>query len=141
MTWSPLGTWKMVGSTETNYVKINFTDEDYTGSTSMENPKKGEIIDSIDGVVDTFKFYYTFKNGKLSASIYSVNITSSTDFSSDPYDYVIDFYYEASTDKYGLVLAECTYDSYYEDYACYSIYGEVTLDGEIVSYLAFEREE
>ena len=136
---SPLGTWKMVGSTETNYVNLTFTDEAYTGKASFEDAKMGEIVDCIDGVVDTFKFYYTLKNGQLSARLYQVNIKSSTDFSSDPLDYVIDFYYEATTGRYGLALYECTYDSYYEDFYCYAIYGEVTSDGDINSYMAFEK--
>lgn len=136
---SPVGTWKMVGSTETNYVNLTFTDNDYTGNSYLEGAKMGEIVDCIDGVVDTFKFYYVLNNGQLSARLYSVDIKSSTDFSKDPLDYAIDFYYEASTGRYGLALFECVYDEYYEDFMCYPIYGDVSSDGEINGYMPFEK--
>ena len=91
-------------------------------------------------MLNIFKKFFTKKRESqetdFTASVFEL---WSTDFSKDPLDYAIDFYYEASTGRYGVALYECVYDEYYEDFMCYAIYGDVSSDGEINGYMPFEK--
>lgn len=145
MALNPIGsTWGMEELEE--HVKIDFTDEEYSSST-VDNPiYKGIITD--DGYVDetttlgSFRaeFIYTYKNGQVKAQVTSIYFENNSDgWSTDPRDYSIEFYYEASTDRYGLFLAEAYYDSEYEGFIFSPLFGECDEDGLATSYSPFVR--
>ena len=138
---SPVGTWQMEGTTSSDPVIMTFTETEYTGkvSSGFEGAKIGTITDTIGDITDTFKFYYVFEAGQLYAKLYEVDIKSSNEWSKDPLDFGIEFYYEASSDRYGVCLYEATYDSSYEGIIYYSIYGVMSSDGYALEYAPFAR--
>ncbi|MGM9873484.1 MAG: hypothetical protein ACI31G_01000 [Bacilli bacterium] len=142
---NPIGTtWKMVGYED--HVTLNFTDADYTGTTSLENAKVGSIID--DGYQDDgtssgdlrVDFIYSYSGGKVTAKLTGIQFSNNSEgFPTDPTDYIIDFYYDAVNDQFGVFLCAWEYDSDYEDYFYDIIYGDIDDEGNISSYTAFAR--
>lgn len=142
---NPVGTtWKMIGYED--HVSLNFSDTDYTGTTSLANAKVGTILD--DGYQDDntssgslrIDFIYSFSGGKILAKLTNIQFSNNKDgFPTDPSDYIIDFYYDAANDHIGVFLCSWEYDSDYEDYIYGVIYGNIDDEGNISSYSGFSR--
>lgn len=142
---NPTGTsWQMIGYE--GHVSLNFTDTDYTGTTSLANAKVGTILD--DGYQDNgtssgslrIDFIYSYSGGKILAKLTNITFSSNSEgFPTDPSSYVIDFYYDAVNDQIGVALLAWEYDSYNEDYYYNIIYGDIDEDGNISSYSGFSR--
>ncbi len=145
MALNPIGTtWGCEGLEE--HVNIQFTNVEDSSSTEDQKVYKGVITD--DGYVDETtslglfraEFIYTYVNGAVNARVTSVYFENNTDgWSTDPYDYSIDFYYEADTNRFGLYLAEIYYDSDYEGLVYSPIFGECDGDGIPTSYTPFTK--
>lgn len=145
MALNPIGsTWGFEGLED--HVQVEFTDEEASTSTEDYKIYKGVITD--DGYVDETtsygafraEFIYAYVNGTVTAKVTSVYFENNSDgWSTDPYDYSIDFYYEASTDRFGLFLAEAYYDSDYEGLIYSPLYGECDEDGLPTGYSPFVR--
>lgn len=135
----PVGTWNSLNYPDTH---LYFTNEAYEGSTVY---KKGSIVDHYydqdgnDKGTDTFYFYYKYDGASIEAKIYALDIHTTTTIPAVN-DMFIDFYYEASTGRYGVFLAETEYDDYYEDVVYNPILGTVDETYTIItSYDPFEK--
>ncbi len=145
MALNPVGsTWGFEGLEE--HVKVNFTAEEDSSSTETQKIYKGSIED--DGYIDgtTFNpsldvdFIYSYVNGKVIAQVTAIHFSSNTDgWSTNPLDYAIEFYYEASSDRFGLFLAEAYYDSEYEGFIYSPLFGNCDSDGIATEYSPFVR--
>jgi hypothetical protein len=130
--------------------KIVFTDEAYDD----QGNKKGYVVDEYydsKGTylgTDRYDFYYQFKNGNLSTTLYKVEIetidSSEGDFD-DPKNFVIDFYYDSATNYYCLFIAYFEYLSDYESYWYYAMIGDFgegiveAYDLDYVRYSPFQK--
>lgn len=122
---SPVGTnWAMKNYED--HVKLHFTDEVYVGGkiTADDGYYKGYITD--DGhesgsVTARFDFYYKFTDGCLISKMYAVNISSS-EWSSNPSNYTINFVFDGVNYGFGV----CLYETVGGDYTStdYPIYGD-----------------
>lgn len=145
MALNPIGsTWGMQGMEE--HAQINFTNEEYKTSTAEQPIYTGVITD--DGYINEtttkgslrVEFIYSYVNGTVRAQVTAISFANNTDgWSTDPTDYSIDFYYEASTDRFGLFLAEAYYDTDYEGLVYSPLFGTCDEDGLAVEYSPFVR--
>lgn len=143
---NPIGTaWESSDANLAAHVKLNFTSTPYGGSTTTYT---GTITDDgydPDSGTNKYEalnvtFEYAFSNGTVKASVRSISISPNKNgFSSDPADYVLDFYYEANTDRFGVYLAEKYYDSEGEGFIYSPIFGECDDQGYATSYSPFSR--
>ena len=138
---NPVGTWNMDGQEEN--VHLYFTETPYTAEAGTY---QGRIVDhyidkkGVDHGTDTFYFYYKYNGAYVDAKIYDVDIkTESGSYTAD--DFYLEFYYDAETGRYGVFLAEATYDDYYEDAVYDPILGSVDDDtGTIITgYAPFSK--
>ena len=145
---NPLGRWNAIDSKVLPNTYAEFTNDDYQGIviSGMEGAKKGLIHDDVyqDGVLrssDNYYFYYKYNAGALKVVLYSIEMENPGGYSQNPNDYVIDFYYESSTNHYGIFLAEYEYDADYEMNWYYPILGnwEYT-NPDVFEYTSFARD-
>lgn len=132
---NPVGTWKAVEFVDTY---MYFTTEQYNDTAYY----KGRIVDhyidnnGVDHGTDTFYFYYSYNGAYISATLYAIDIQTGTAPTLD--SLYLDFYYEVSSGRYGVFLAEVEYDDYYQDYVYYPFLGNVNDDGQM-EYAAFQK--
>jgi len=137
---NPLGKWK-VNDAEFPNTYVEFTDETYNETTGT---KKGVLVDEYydkGEYVGTDKFYfeYLYSNGDLKVKIYDVQIQT-IEGSYDEDNFVIDFYYDAETGRYGVFLALAEYDTEeYEWYYSGIILGDYNESGDYYKYTPFEK--
>lgn len=124
----PTGTWNAV-SPDMPKTKIVFSEEAYDD----KGNKKGYVIDEYYDSkgqylgTDRYDFYYQFKDGQLSATMYAVDIETIDPSEGDldnPKSFVIDFFYSSSTNYYYLFIAYFEYVPDYESYWYYALIGD-----------------
>lgn len=136
----PTGTWAMSGYE--SEAQITFNDEYVPGSTEW---KTGSLFDDYTDGTHTMNtvatFQYKFDGISLVGKITSITITGygADEWSTSPSDYVLEFQYDAAKKMYGIGLAECAYDEYYESKVYYAIWGEVDLYEGFVNYSGFAK--
>ena len=102
------GTWTTDNADYPNS-SIVFTDNPYSGSTSLSEPKTGTITDVYNGRTWEFDFYYQFEAGKIKAQVYDQRVSTNKDEDLYPMDTLnLVMEYNASTDTLNVYL------SYYE---------------------------
>ena len=132
---NPVGTWRAQGLDDTY---MYFTTDVYEGDNSYY---KGYISDhyiednGVDHGTDIFYFYYKWNGAYISAGIYAMDIHTTTDVPAIA-DMYLDFYYEPTTGRYGVFLAEVEYDDY-EPYFN-TILGKINSDGNF-EYQPFQK--
>jgi len=145
---NPLGSWQAVDTTAFPNTYAMFTDDVYEGTVKagFEGAKKGYIHDDFyDGgklaSSDNYYFYYVYNMGNLQVQLYEIDMEVPGEYSTDPNDYFIDFYYDSVNDHYGIYLAEYEYDTDYEMYWYYDIIGSWggIYSPEVFEYCVFER--
>ena len=122
-------------------VVINFTTEAYSGT---GYDYVGYIHDygetSTTGTQVHVTFAYKYEKGQIRSRVTAISFVNDKEgWSTSAGDYAMDFYYEAATDRVGLFLAEVEFDSYYEDYVYYCLFGDIDDGGDIASYTPFVR--
>ena len=128
-----------------SHVQIDFTKQAYEGEgydyigTITDDGYNPTTMDYDLGELNA-TFAYRYSKGYVSAMLLSISFNPNTEgWSTEAYNYLIDFVYDAENDNIGLFLGEWEYDDYYEDYAYYAIYGEVDEDYQPYSYERFAR--
>ena len=99
------GTWTTEDADYPNS-SVVFTDNPYSGSTSLSEPKTGTITDVYNGITWEFDFYYQFEAGKISAQIYDQRVSTNDDEDLYPMDALnLVMEYNASTDTLNVYLS------------------------------------
>lgn len=137
---NPAGTtWGMIGYED--HVRMEFTDTSYAGGDSYVGYIHDDGTDDKGTSTSTLSvsFYYTFKNGRLSGGVTAIAFGNNTaGWSTNPTDYILDFYYDAENDSIGVALIEAVGD--WEYGMVYSpIFGDCDDDGIIFSYDGFTK--
>ena len=150
MDLNPVGNWTAVDTANYPNTTMKFTTEAYE---EVVGAYKGVVVDEYyeggeSQGIDTYYFYYTYANGTLKATIYAIDVTYQANLSEEGYgvsDFVIDFYYEASTGYYGLYIGIYVYDSdyeeYYYDFDAIGSASEADSYTAIGTYVAFKKDK